>query len=86
MARRDYNEKTRQAAGSSRGETSGPAARYVPAGAPVAHVADAIAELLTNAPRRRELLQHATAVLARFDWDLAAADTLKVLEEAALGR
>lgn len=67
-------------------ETCGPAARYVSPAAPAAHVADAIAELLANAPRRRELLQNAHAVLARFDWDLTAADTLKVLEEAALGR
>jgi glycosyltransferase involved in cell wall biosynthesis len=67
-------------------ETCGPAARYVAPAAPIAHVADAIAELLTNPPRRRELLRAATAVLARYDWDLTAADTLKVLEEAALGR
>lgn len=67
-------------------ETCGPAARYIPPSAPASHVADAIAELLTNAPKRRELLQHAPAVLARFDWDRTAAETLKVLEEAALGR
>ena len=65
-------------------ETCGPAARYVASDAPAAHIADVIADLLTNAPKRRELLQHAPAVLARFDWDLTAADTLKVLEEAAL--
>jgi glycosyltransferase involved in cell wall biosynthesis len=67
-------------------ETCGAAARYVSPSAPAAHVADAIAELLTNGPARRELLQHAEPVLARYDWDLAAADTLKVIEEAALGR
>ena len=67
-------------------ETCGPAARYIPPAAPVRHVADAIAGLLTSAPQRRELLQHAHPVLARFDWDLTAADTLQVLEEAALGR
>jgi hypothetical protein len=32
------------------------------------------------------LLQHAKVVLARYDWDLTAADTLTVLEEAARGR
>ncbi len=67
-------------------ETCGPAARYIAPSAPIAQVADALAGLLTNAPARRELLQHATPVLARYDWDLSAADTLKVLEEAALGR
>ena len=67
-------------------ETCGDAARYVSPSAPTAHVADAIAELLTNGPARRELLQRGHQVLARYDWDLTAADTLKVLEEAALGR
>jgi glycosyltransferase involved in cell wall biosynthesis len=67
-------------------ETCGPAARYVPPGAPIAEVADAIAALLTSARERRELLQHAPSVLARFDWDRTAADTLQVLEEAAVGR
>ena len=67
-------------------ETCGQAARYVSPSAPTTQVADAIAELLTNAPKRREFLQHADSVLARFEWDLAAADTLKVLEEAAVGR
>lgn len=67
-------------------DTCGAAARYVSPAAPAAHVADAIAGLLTNGPARRELLQHAATVLARYDWDLTAADTLKVLEEAAVGR
>ena len=31
------------------------------------------------------LLRHAETVLPRYDWDLAANDTLAVLEEAALG-
>ena len=35
-----------------------------------ADVADAIAELLTDAAARRELLQRADTVLARYDWDL----------------
>jgi glycosyltransferase involved in cell wall biosynthesis len=67
-------------------ETCGDAARYISPAAPPTQVADAIADLLTNEPARRELLQRADRVLARYDWDLAAADTLKVLEEAALGR
>jgi glycosyltransferase involved in cell wall biosynthesis len=67
-------------------ETCGPAARYVSPTAPPAQVAEAIAELLTSAPRRREFLQHAHGVLSRFDWDLTAADTLQVIEEAAIGR
>jgi glycosyltransferase involved in cell wall biosynthesis len=67
-------------------ETCGSAARYVPAAASAADVADAIAELLTSGPARRELLQHAEPVLDRYDWELTAADTLQVLEEAAVGR
>ncbi len=67
-------------------ETCGPAARYVHPSAPSADVAHAIADLLVNPARRRELLQHARVVLARYDWDLTAADTLTVLEEAARGR
>jgi glycosyltransferase involved in cell wall biosynthesis len=67
-------------------ETCGPAARYVSPSATAADVAEAITGLLTNAAERRELLQHAPAVLGRFDWDLAAADTLQVIEEAAIGR
>ena len=67
-------------------ETCGDAARYISPAAPTAEVADTVADLLTNEPARRELLQRADRVLARYDWDLTAADTLKVLEEAALGR
>lgn len=67
-------------------ETCGPAARYVSPSAPAAEVADAISVLLTDDTQRRGLLQQAPAVLARFDWDLAAADTLQVIEEAAIGR
>lgn len=66
-------------------ETCGDAARYVPPTATAAHVAQAITELLTDAPGRRQLLERAEAVLPRYDWDLAGSDTLKVLEEAALG-
>jgi alpha-1,3-rhamnosyl/mannosyltransferase len=66
-------------------ETCADAARYVPPTASVADTARAIADLLTNAPARRDLLQRAETVLPRYDWDLAANDTLAVLEEAALG-
>ena len=67
-------------------ETCADAARYVSSGAPAAQVARAMAELLTNAPARRARLQRGTSVLSRYDWDLTAGDTLKVLEEAAIGR
>ena len=67
-------------------ETCGAAAQYVPADAPDEAIAAALIELLTNPQRRAELARHADAVLSRYDWDLAAADTLQVLEEAALGR
>ena len=67
-------------------ETCGNAARYVSPSAPTAGVADAITELLTSDTARHHLRQHAEQVLARYDWDLTAADTLTVLEEAALGR
>ena len=67
-------------------ETCGQAARYVAAAATADGIAGAIANLLTDTATRREIMQHADAVLARYDWDLAAADTLTVIEEAALGR
>ena len=67
-------------------ETCGDAARYVTPGATVADVARAITELLADAAARSVILQRATTVLARYDWDLAAGDTLNVLEEAARGR
>jgi glycosyltransferase involved in cell wall biosynthesis len=67
-------------------ETLGTGARYVSPSAPTVQVADAIVELLTNVASREELLQRAIPVLGNYDWDLAAADTLKVIEEAALGR
>jgi glycosyltransferase involved in cell wall biosynthesis len=66
-------------------ETCAGAARYLPPAATAAHVAQAMTDLLTNAPARRELLQRAEKLLPRYDWDLAAGDTLKILEEAALG-
>ena len=67
-------------------ETCGGAAHYVSPAAPVAQVAQAIVDLLGNARARRDILERGTAVLARYDWDLTAAETLKVIEEAAIGR
>jgi glycosyltransferase involved in cell wall biosynthesis len=67
-------------------ETCGAAARYVPPTATPTQVGEALADLLRDASQRRELLQHRSAVLSRFDWDLTAADTLRVIEEAAIGR
>jgi glycosyltransferase involved in cell wall biosynthesis len=67
-------------------ETCGDAARYISPDAPVAHVARALTELLTDARLRTEILQRAKSVLARYDWNLAAAETLRLLEEAAIGR
>lgn len=66
-------------------ETCAEAARYVPAAAPPAAVAQAMTALLISEAARREILRHAEAVLSRYDWDLAAGETLKVLEEAAGG-
>jgi glycosyltransferase involved in cell wall biosynthesis len=67
-------------------ETCGAAARYVAASADNDAIAAAIADLLTNADERRALLDHAGAVLDRYDWARAADQTLSVLEEAAGGR
>ena len=67
-------------------ETCGAAARYIGAGASNSEIADAIVTLLTDQAARREVLNHAEAVLARYDWDRTAAQTLTVLEEAAGAR
>ena len=67
-------------------ETCGAAARYVAPDAPNATVAAAIVELLTDASARAELLLRATEVLPRYDWEITAADTMQVIEEAAVGR
>lgn len=67
-------------------ETCGEAARYVSADAGTDRIAEAIVDLLSNAASRRSVLGHAADVLSRYDWDRAAAATLAVLEEAALGR
>jgi glycosyltransferase involved in cell wall biosynthesis len=67
-------------------ETLNGAARYVGADASDQQIAAAITDLLTNEASRQEVLAHASGVLARYDWDRAGAQTLAVLEEAALGR
>ena len=67
-------------------ETCGAAARYVAPSASNDQIAAALADLLTNRAAREDLLRHQGTVLARYDWNLAAAETLSVLEEAAGGR
>jgi len=46
-------------------------------------LAAAIIELLTSSAAREAVLAHAEAVLGRYDWDRAAAQTLAAIEEAA---
>jgi glycosyltransferase involved in cell wall biosynthesis len=67
-------------------EACGAAARYIAASASNEEIAAAIAELLSSADARQQLLRHRNDVLGRYDWNLAAAATLSVLEEAAGGR
>ena len=67
-------------------ETCGAAARYVSPSASNEEIAAGIAALLTSADARRDVLRHRLDVLDRYDWSLAAAATLSVLEEAAGAR
>ena len=67
-------------------ETCGAAARYVAPAASNDEIAAVLADLLTNAAARQDVLRHQDGVLARCDWNVAAATTLSVLEEAAGGR
>ena len=67
-------------------ETCGAAARYVAPSASNQEIAEAIADLLSNADARQAVLRHRGDVLSRYDWHLAAAATLAVLEEAAGAR
>ena len=67
-------------------ETCGAAARYVAPSASNDEIAAALADLMTNAAAREDILRHQDAILARYDWNVAAAATLSVLEEAAGGR
>ena len=67
-------------------ETCGAAARYVAPSASNEEIAEAIVDLLSNAEARQGVLRHRGDVLSRYDWHLAAAATLAVLEEAAGAR
>ncbi len=67
-------------------ETCGAGARYVARSASNDDIAATIAELLSNADARQGVLRHRRDVLTRYDWPLAAAATLSVLEEAAGAR
>ncbi len=67
-------------------ETCGAGARYIAPSAPDDEIAAAMAELLTSADARQHVLRHRHDVLSRYDWALAAAATLSVLEEAAGAR
>jgi glycosyltransferase involved in cell wall biosynthesis len=67
-------------------ETCGAAARYVAPEAPNTTVAAAIVELLTDASARAEIMRRAADVLPRYDWEITAADTMTVIEEAGVGR
>jgi len=67
-------------------ETCGAGARYVAPSASNDDIAATIAELLSNADARQGVLRHRRDVLNRYDWPLAAAATLSVLEEAAGAR
>jgi glycosyltransferase involved in cell wall biosynthesis len=67
-------------------ETCGAAARYVSPSASNEEIAAGITALLTSADARRDVLRHRLDVLNRYDWSLAAAATLSVLEEAAGAR
>ena len=61
-------------------EVYGDAAWYVAPDAPLTAAADAIRTLLTDRARGEALLARAPAVLQRFSWDTAAADTLAGIE------
>ena len=67
-------------------EACGAAARYVAPSAGNEEIAAAIDELLSGADARQHVLRHRNDVLGRYDWSLAAAATLSVLEEAAGAR
>jgi glycosyltransferase involved in cell wall biosynthesis len=67
-------------------ETCGAGARYVAPSESNDDIAAAIAELLSNADARQNVLRHRNDVLNRYDWNLASAATLSVLEEAAGAR
>jgi glycosyltransferase involved in cell wall biosynthesis len=63
-------------------EVCGDAALYVPAGRPAA-ITEALNSLLFDDRVRNRLLQAAPAVLARYSWARAGAETLSAIESAA---
>lgn len=66
-------------------ETAGAAALFVPATASHDAVSAALVAGLTDARVRRDILEQAPAVLARYEWKTTAADTLAAIEGAAVG-
>lgn len=65
-------------------EVYGQAARYVSiSGGQQDELADALVSFLTDDTARQDVMSHADAVLTRYDWNRAAAETLAALEEAA---
>lgn len=66
-------------------EVYGKAVRYLPRPEP-GLVAEALIDLLTSRGARQSLLVEAPAVLARYSWQRAAAETLRAIEEAAAAR
>lgn len=67
-------------------ETCGEAARYVAPSAGDTAIAETLVELLTNREARQAVLRHADAIVSRYDWTRTAAQTLAVLEGAAVAR
>ena len=67
-------------------ETAGAAAQYVPAAAGLDAISAALVAGLTNDRVRRQILEEAPAVLAKYDWQATAAQTLAAIEGAAVGR
>jgi glycosyltransferase involved in cell wall biosynthesis len=66
-------------------EVCGDAALYVP-NRDIVAITQALERLLFDEATRRRVLQAGPAVLARYSWSRAAADTLTALEEAAGSR
>jgi glycosyltransferase involved in cell wall biosynthesis len=64
-------------------EVYGEAAWYIPRESDVRHATIAIRTLLDDPASRARLLEHAPAVLARYSWDAAAAETLAAIEGIA---
>jgi glycosyltransferase involved in cell wall biosynthesis len=64
-------------------EIYGEAAWYIPRESDVRHATIAIRTLLQDPASGARLLEHAPAVLARYSWDAAAAETLAAIEGIA---